>query len=314
MQLYKPSPNLLLVGAPKCGTTSLMVWLREHPEIYHPWGRLHKNAAESGFLLAGIIDLPYHPSFSKGDLLLPNETNMSHYNDEKWILDKSTQHLYSKKARSIVSELMPDCKVIITIRDPYDLLVSYHSMILNKTLYYDTSLEELVVKLDDLDWVADDTDPKTWSFISYPKYSQYVKSWIQELGEDRVRVVPLPALAEDPKRVLEQLSSWLNIDAAGIPKNLNIQNTSGVFSDSKVSKFLRNPPSWAFKISHILMPSRQLRKLILDPIRRRGWKHIKTNKKLIPQQIEQHIREQLKEEISFFENLADHIPENTIIY
>ena len=27
-------PNLFLVGAPKCGTTSLYMYLKQHPEIY----------------------------------------------------------------------------------------------------------------------------------------------------------------------------------------------------------------------------------------------------------------------------------------
>ena len=312
MQLHKPSPNLLLVGAPKCGTTSLMAWLRTHPEIFHPWNKSHGNAAESGFLISGIIEYPYHPSFTKGDLLLPDEINMDYYNDQKWILDKSTQHLYSKKALSTVSQLMPHSKVIITIRNPYELFVSYHSMILNKTLYYDTPLEELILQLDNLDWNADDNDPKTWPFISYPQFSKHVISWIYELGEDRVRVIPLDALA-NPRNVLEQLSSWLDIDATKLPKNLTNQNTGGALSNSSFRKFLREPPKWAFQVSHILFPSRKLRKLLLDPIRRKGWKHIKTVKKSIPHDIEKHIKEQLLDEINFFENLEDYIPVDTII-
>ena len=312
MQVHKPAPNLLLIGAPKCGTTSLMAWLRDHPEIYHPWNKSHNNAAESGFLISGIIDSPYHPSFRKGDLLLPNEINMDYYNNEKWILDKSTQHLYSERALTTVSKLMPNSKVIITIRDPYDLFVSYHSMILNKTLYYDTPLEELVSQLDEIGWNIDDNDPKTWSFASYPKYSKHVMSWIQELGEDRVRVIPLDAL-KDPDSVLEKISKWLDIDISKFSKKLTNQNTGQKLSDSKINKFVREPPNWAFKLSHIFLPSRKLRKLLLDPIRRRGWKHVKGTKRVIPTEIEEYIREKLSDEIDFHENLEAYISAKTII-
>ena len=312
MQVHKPSPNLLLVGAPKCGTTSLMAWLREHPEIFHPWEKSHRNAAESGFLISGIIDLPYHPSFRKGDLVLPDEINMNHYKGQKWILDKSTQHLYSKRALSTISGLMPDSKVIIMVRNPYELFISYHSMILNKTLYYDTPLETLISQLDIIDWRADEEDPKTWPFVSYPKFSKHIISWIEELGENRVRVIPLESL-KDPKGVLEQLSTWLDIDINSIPKKFPNQNTGGALSNSKFSKFLREPPSWAFNLSRFILPSRNLRKLLLDPIRRKGWKHVKMDKKPISAEVERYIKEQLSDEIHFFENLEDYIPSVTII-
>ncbi len=32
-----PIPNLFIVGAPKCGTTSLYEYLRQHPQIFFPF-------------------------------------------------------------------------------------------------------------------------------------------------------------------------------------------------------------------------------------------------------------------------------------
>jgi Sulfotransferase family len=34
-------PNFFILGAPKCGTTSLAVWLSEHPHIYMPQKEPH---------------------------------------------------------------------------------------------------------------------------------------------------------------------------------------------------------------------------------------------------------------------------------
>ena len=34
----RTGPNLFLVGAPKCGTTSLYEYLRKHPQIFFPTG------------------------------------------------------------------------------------------------------------------------------------------------------------------------------------------------------------------------------------------------------------------------------------
>ena len=312
MKTIDPAPNLLLVGAPKCGTTSLMVWLRKHPEVYHPWGRLHIDSAESGFLLGGIIGYPIEIR-PRGTLVLPESPDMDYYKGESWILDKSPQHLYSEKALETVSSDMPNAKVIITLRDPYDLFISYHFMLLNKTVGYRSSLEELVSELDELDWNPGVEDSNSWAFSSNARFSEHVISWVDSLGEDRVRVVPLSSIAKNPRGVLNSISDWLGIEPEKMPSDLSVENTGGAFSNSRIRRFLREPPGWAFKLSHIFLPTRSLRKALLDPIRRMGWKHIPTKKNKVPEEIEEKIRSRLSEETHFFENLDSFIPSSVII-
>ena len=95
MQRITEIPNLLLIGAPKSGTTSLLSWIRKHPEVYHPWGNIPIRNSESGFLLGGFAESPFNPSTPVGTLLLPNNIDMDNYKNQKWIIDKSPQHLYS---------------------------------------------------------------------------------------------------------------------------------------------------------------------------------------------------------------------------
>ena len=313
MRTISPAPNLLLVGGPKCGTTSLLLWLRKHPEIYHPWARHNIDVVESGFLLGGITDLPFEPSRPRGTFLVSHETDMDYYRNEKFVIDKSPQHLYSDRALSMVAELMPDAKVVITIRNPYDLFVSYHFMQLNKTMYCQTSMNELIGQLNDINWAPTVDDYQTWAFVSYPRYSKRVISWIQKLGEERVRVIPLDSMVENPRKVLESLALWIGVDPNAMPGDLGVQNPRGAFPQSKFHRFLRSPPNWIFKLSHILLPSRDLRKVLLDPIRRIGWRHVPAVKPEISPEDRKLICEKLSEDIEFFENLEKYIPASTII-
>ena len=82
-----------------------------------------------------------------------------------------------------------------------------------------------------------------------------------------------------------------------IPKKFPNQNTGGALSNSKLSKFLREPPNWAFNLSRFILPSRNLRKLLLDPIRRTGWKHVKAEKNPISPEVERYIKQQLSDEL-----------------
>ena len=64
MHRFHPAPNLLLIGGPKTGTTSLMHWLSIQDDIHHPWPN------ESHFLMAGAAEFPTSPLHPKGTAIL----------------------------------------------------------------------------------------------------------------------------------------------------------------------------------------------------------------------------------------------------
>ena len=61
------------------------------------------------------------------------------------------------------------------------------------------------------------------------------------------------------------------------------------------------------------MPSRAVRRRILDPIRRAGWKHIPAEKPKISSDMENTIRERLREDTEFFQNLSSELPDGMIV-
>lgn len=312
MRAINPKPNLLLVGAPKSGTTSLLLWLRRHSQIYHPWARAGHNAVESGFLISGPAEFPISPFKPRGTLLLPHEADIDHHNGEKWIIDKSPQHLYSEGALEKVRDLMPEARVIITLRNPVDLLVSLYAQMW-KSEGYNTTFEELLGMMQEQDWEPDIDNPETWLFLTYPRFSSFVRKWVTEIGHERVRVVRLPSLAEDPNRVLESIGRWLGISVEAMPKNPPTKNVRGKLSNAPLRRFLRNPPGWAFSVARLLMPSRTLRRALLDPIRRKGWKHVPADKPQLGPDFEEQVREYLRDDVRFFENLSTELPEGVVL-
>ena len=312
MQSITKIPNLLLIGAPKCGTTSLLYWMRQHPEIYHPWGNIPISASESGFLLGGIADLPYSPTKPIGTLLLPNEINLDNYKNQSWIIDKSPQHLYSHRALNSVINYLPESRVIITLRNPVDLFISWHGE-MNKGIDYDVSLQELINMIEKEDWKTNLENPNTWPFLTYPQYSKFVNSWIEKMGIEKVKVIRLSSIADDPKKVLDSLCKWLNLDSTKMPNNLSIKNQGGKLSNNLLRKFLRKPPKFVFTIARTFFPSRNFRKIIFDPIRRMGWKYVPTEKEKIPPEVEDKLSIFFKVDIEFFNNIEDFIPPSVLI-
>ena len=113
-------PNLFIVGAPKCGTSSLHYHLSKHPEIY--------------------MSRYKEPHFFGKDLTRLNKifyTNEKEYlslfnivKEEKIIGESSPQYLYSYSAPREIKEFNPESKIIILLRNPINMIYSYHSQLL----------------------------------------------------------------------------------------------------------------------------------------------------------------------------------------
>ena len=183
MHRYNQTPNLLLIGGPKTGTTSLMEWLSSHDSIFHPW------LNESHFLMAGISEFPTAPIYPKGTIIVAPEPSFHDYKNEPWILDKSAFHLYSERALRTVKENMTEAKIIITLRNPIDLMLSMHQEHSKRLVEYNISQEEMLNKAKNINFKADINDPETWSFLGFPRMKSSTLKWVEELG-DRVRIVP----------------------------------------------------------------------------------------------------------------------------
>ncbi|RJG17415.1 hypothetical protein D4A39_11905 [Alcanivorax profundi] len=105
-------PNLYIVGAPKCGTTAMAVWLSQHPDIYvsavkepHYFGeehRLTKTIEEYERLFSGV----------------PEET--------RWVCEASVWYLFSETAIKNIVQYNPESKFIVMLRNPVDMALSMH--------------------------------------------------------------------------------------------------------------------------------------------------------------------------------------------
>ena len=108
-------PNFFIIGAPKCGTTALCEYLKEHPNIY--------------------ISEPKEPhyfatDFPKYRLTATKEEYFNLFAESEEHLaigEGSVFYLFSSVALKNIYEYDPDAKIIIMLRNPVDLVYSFHS-------------------------------------------------------------------------------------------------------------------------------------------------------------------------------------------
>lgn len=116
-------PDFFIIGGPKCGTTSLFAWLRQHPDTYLP-------AKEPNFLSRDVYDARDVPGALVTwedylDALLPKEAG-------KLSGESTPRYLYSDQALQVLSQHPSQPKLIAILRNPIDLVFSLHGQMLRQ--------------------------------------------------------------------------------------------------------------------------------------------------------------------------------------
>ena len=105
-------PDFFIIGAPKCGTTSLAHWLQQHPGVF--------------------LSTPKEPHFFNADMTNRRYTNEHAYRrlfakapaDVEAVGEASTWYLASEAAVPAILRRQPDARLIILARDPVEMAVS----------------------------------------------------------------------------------------------------------------------------------------------------------------------------------------------
>jgi Sulfotransferase domain len=105
-------PNFFILGAPKCGTTSLAVWLSEHPQIYMPQKEPHFFNTDHRRFLNSL----------EGYERLFAGANARH----RAVGEASVWYLSSASAVKNILDYAPDAKFIVMLRNPVDMAPSLH--------------------------------------------------------------------------------------------------------------------------------------------------------------------------------------------
>lgn len=110
-------PNLFIIGAPKCGTTSLANYLNQHPQI-----------------TLGIQKEPHYFNFDMNNRYV---STIQEYKqvyqavNSKYALDASVWYYYSRVAIQEILKYNAEAKFIYMVRNPVSLFYSLHQELLN---------------------------------------------------------------------------------------------------------------------------------------------------------------------------------------
>jgi hypothetical protein len=134
MNKREQTPNLFVIGAPKCGTTAFVQELSSHPEIFV--GELKETRF---FDARTIYDFPEDaPIKSLNDYLELYSSEAAQ--EAKYRVDGSVFNMYREDSIQDILKMSPNAKFIAILRDP---LTASKSMHVQRLKYADTAMREI---------------------------------------------------------------------------------------------------------------------------------------------------------------------------
>ncbi|MCP5202779.1 MAG: sulfotransferase [Pseudomonadales bacterium] len=238
-------PSFFLVGAAKSGTTSLWLYLRQHPEIFFP-----KNKEPNYFAYAGRSDLnfpgPAEPETIRNKLHPLTITQNKKYRalfqgvSEKAVGEASVRYLYFPRACERIAASLPDAKIIIMLRNPIDRLYSHFLMMKGMYRLEPLSLPEALVREDERIAANWDWD---WHYVHVSMYFEQVRRYIDHFGDANVRVYIYEDFCRNPLDVIRQIFQFLEVDPTFVP-DMTRRGMEGYWPKSfTIDGLLRSPAS-----------------------------------------------------------------------
>jgi sulfotransferase family protein len=208
-------PNFIILGAAKAGTTALYHYLRQHPRIYlSPLKETNFFALEGETLrFCGPGDHDYVNCLSI-TTLEGYQAQFDGVAGETAIGEASPLYLYSPKAVERIRHYVPDARLIAFVRDPVDRAFSafLHLVRDNREPYREfrdgLAAEEERIRAG---W------EHIWHYKRMGLYHEQLRRYYDAFPAERIRVFLYKDLRREPRRTLEEIFRFLEVDPDFVP-------------------------------------------------------------------------------------------------
>lgn len=198
--------DVLILGAPKCGTTSIAAYLAAHAYIWvHPLKELHFFDNHWGRGEAWYR-AQFPPLRQEGSLLR---------------LEATPDYLQHPETPSRVAGLLPAARLIVVLREPLDRALSWLGHMqahygLTGTAEGHLLAEQAALQAmtpqarQGLDWLHPNA-------LTGSLYADQLPRWRAAFPAHQLLVLRFEDLVADPETVLQRVLRFLELDAAGLP-------------------------------------------------------------------------------------------------
>lgn len=207
MDNFSLRPNLLCIGAPKCGTSWLAGMLASHPEIFIPAQKelnvLHYDDCEAR------LD-EYQEFFRQATAVVRG--------------DFSVRYLTSHNAPdNAIRFLEPGFKILCLVRDPVEQITSHYWHLRRQNFHQPKIPSEPPTLLEAIHQYPE-------SLLEPALYHKHLNRWLEHVSNDRLLVIDYHELVSNTQETLLMIADFLEVDRS------LMSVSRGNFSDTQLRR------------------------------------------------------------------------------
>ena len=198
-----------IVGAPRCGTTTLAQFLKNHPSVSFPavkephFFSQHDLRGLSRKLLEQRVEEAYLDRFFDGGRL------------QRTGVDASVTYLYLPEQLEPVLELWPDSRFVVAVRNPLEMLPSLHRRLIylgDETIAdFRDAWNAVPDRAAGLRIPSRCADPRWLRYDQAACFGTYLERLFAVVGRDRCHVVVFDDLVAEPAREYRKFMDFLGL-------------------------------------------------------------------------------------------------------
>ena len=227
--------DFVVIGAAKCGTTSLYHYFRRHSKIFVPRikethyfsddldvSTFHKNYSNT-INQNSIKELKDNPKKLIHNSHISQKTDFdfifSEKKSEKKCGDMSNSYLYSKRAPHNLKKFNPRIKIICILRDPIERSISHHNMLVRHGLTNNHFLDDIEYELSGgtRNW-GDEIPP----LLGLGLYGKQLKRYMELFTKNQILIIEYSFYKSNQQSALNQIFNFLNIPSIPIKKESEV--------------------------------------------------------------------------------------------
>ena len=204
-QHHPIAPNFIIIGASKCGTTSLFFYLSQHPQILPP----HKKEIDFfnyNFDLGLSWYLAHFPAIADGKQFITGEA--------------SPFYMYDPLARARIKQLFPDIKLIIMLRNPVKRTISEYYHAINQDLEQRSLSEIIDTERKLLATKSRSEVMESFGYLFNSIYLDKIAKWQADFTEENILIIDSESFFERTEVVMQQIWQFFDLPAIALPQHI----------------------------------------------------------------------------------------------
>lgn len=226
-------PDFFIVGAPKCGTTAMYDYLRQHPDIFMPF---HKEPLYFG----SDLTRRYGAMSTREYLDLFRDAHPG-----QRVGEASAWYLYSATAAAEIHRVAPDARIIVMLRNPVDVMHAQHSQLLfseqEDIVDFDAALaaEEYRARGERLP--AGPIRTENVLYRRMVRFAEQLERYLGVFGPESVHVIIYEDFRQDTAGEYRKVLDFLGVDRNAVV-DFRASNENKVVKAEWLQRLIWNPP------------------------------------------------------------------------